>query len=205
LHKILSDLLIDLPFEGEIGKDSSSLLTYYGCTDVAEHSVKVANEARKIALKFGADGNNAYIAGCLHDVSNIFPNDRRIDVCNELGIEAIKEECVVPSLLHPKISKVMALEIFGIEDKDILSAIECHSTLKANAGMIDMILFVADKMSWDNIHNGAFVEDIMRGLDISLEHGAYAYLEFMFSRGENVKVYHPWAIEAYNYMKNKLK
>ena len=38
---------------------------------------------------------------------------------------------------------------FGIEDNEILSAIECHTTLKKNYSDIDLVLFVADKIKWD--------------------------------------------------------
>lgn len=37
-------------------------------------------------------------------------------------------------LLHQRISKIIAEERFGIDDAEILSAVECHTTLKKNAG-----------------------------------------------------------------------
>ncbi|SHI61351.1 HD domain-containing protein [Lutispora thermophila] len=101
----------------------------------------------KNAYNFGMDEHKAFVAGCLHDLCNLFSDDKKIAICNELGISILPEEHIDPSLLHSKISKVMAAELFSVEDKEALSAIECHSTLKANADIMDMILFVADKIS----------------------------------------------------------
>ena len=157
MHKIFSDLMNGVNFKGEVEKDSSSLLIFHGRAEVAKHCSKVAVEARRIADRFGININKAHMAGCLHDVSDVIPIDKRIYVCNELGIEVLQEECMVPSLLHSKISRMMASDMFGVKDIDILQAIECHSTLKDQAEEIDLILFIADKVSWDRIHNEDFI------------------------------------------------
>ena len=42
-------------------------------------------------------------------------------------------------LLHQKISKIITREYFDINDQDILDAVECHTTLKQNAGIYDKV------------------------------------------------------------------
>lgn len=205
MSKVLSDLMIGIKVTGDIQKDMVELFNFYEHQDIAEHSIKVAYEARKLSYKFGVDEHKAFVAGCLHDLGNLFSNDKKITVCNEFGINILPEEYIAPSLLHSKISKVMAVELFSVEDKEVLSAIECHTTLKANAGMLDMILFVADKISWDNIHNQFFVKDIFNGLEKSLEQGAFAYLKYLYANRQNMKVFHSWTLEAYNDLLAKLK
>jgi HD superfamily phosphohydrolase YqeK len=37
-------------------------------------------------------------------------------------------------------------EYLGI---DILDSISCHTTLKANPAKLDMLLFISDKIKWD--------------------------------------------------------
>lgn len=205
MNQVLSDLMIGIKVTGDIQKDMVELFSFHGHQDIAEHSIKVAYEARKLACKFGVDEHKAFVAGCLHDLGNLFSNDKKITICNEFGINILPEEYIAPSLLHSKISKVMAVEMFSVEDKEVLSAIECHSTLKANAGMLDMTLFVADKISWDNIHNQFFIEDIFNGLEKSLERGVFAYLKYLYINGKDMKVFHPWTLEAYNDLLAKLE
>jgi len=48
----------------------------------------------------------------------------------------------------------------GIE---VLNAIECHSTLRENANKIDLILFIADKLSWDSADCEPILYGINRG------------------------------------------
>jgi len=202
LHKILTNLIDGFKITGEIEKDVCSLLRERECNEIADHTIKVASGASKIALDYGVNAESAYIAGMLHDIGNIVPYDKRVHFCNELGIEIIEEEKLNPALLHPKISSSIARGIFSIEE-DICNAIEYHSTLKANAGKLDLVLFVADKLSWDSIHYKDFIDEMMEGLDVSLECAAFIYLRHMCSHKDILL--HPRTIEAYSYLEGICK
>lgn len=54
-----------------------------------------------------------------------------------------------PMIIHQKLSRVIAKEIFKVEDEEILNAICCHTTLRKHATKMDLVLFVADKIEWD--------------------------------------------------------
>ncbi len=47
---------------------------------------------KKIAEKFHVDKEKAAIAGYLHDISGIFPNEERIAVAEEFGVEIVEAE-----------------------------------------------------------------------------------------------------------------
>lgn len=205
MNQVLLDLMIGIKVTGDIQKDMVELFSFHEHQNIEDHSIKVAYEARKFACKFGVDKHKGFVAGCLHDLGNLFSNDKKNTICNKLGINILPEEYIAPSLLHSKISKVMAMEMFYVEDKDILSAIECHSTLKGNAGILDMVLFIADKISWDNIHNQIFIEDVFDGLEESLERGAFAYLKYLYVNRNNMLVFCTWTSEAYNDLLAKLE
>ena len=108
----------------------------------------MANEAKKIAEKFHVDKEKAAIAGYLHDISGIFQT-RRIAVAEEFGVAIVEAERKFPMIIHQKLSRVIAKEIFKIEDEEILNAICCHTTLRKHATKMDLVLFVADKIEWD--------------------------------------------------------
>jgi HD superfamily phosphohydrolase YqeK len=44
---------------------------------------------------------------------------------------------------------VIAAQVFGVTDAGVLGAIGCHTTLRASASALDMAVFVADKIAWD--------------------------------------------------------
>jgi predicted HD superfamily hydrolase involved in NAD metabolism len=202
LHKVLADFINKVDMTGDLEKDVCSILIENQCNEVEEHTRKVADLAKKLAAKFGLSTEAAYIAGLLHDIGNIVPNTERVHFCDELGIEVIEAEKNNPGLLHSKISRYNAQEVFGIEE-DICNAIECHSTLRANAERLDLVLFAADKLSWDSIHNQDFIDEMMKKLEVSLEHAAFVYLNY--TCGSKDVVLHPRTIEAYKYFEGICK
>ncbi|URZ04355.1 HD domain-containing protein [Clostridium felsineum] len=187
-------------FTGNIKEDSQKLLKAYGQYLVAEHSIRVAKEARIIAKQYGENENEVEIAGLLHDISGIYENKERLLVAEKLQLNIVEEEKVLPLILHQKISRVMAKDLFQIKNKKILSAIECHTTLKKNASKMDMILFIADKIKWDQKGIPPYFQKVQSELKISLEKGALCYIEEAI---KNVQVIHPWLKEAYEDLKVK--
>lgn len=75
---------------------------------IAVHSLWVAQKAKILARRYGADENLAEAAGLLHDIGGVYPNDKRIEVCNMLDLDILPEEEELPLILHQKISAVMA-------------------------------------------------------------------------------------------------
>lgn len=149
-----------------------------------------------------ADPEAAEIAGWLHDISAVFPNQERIAVARELGVEVLPEEEMFPMIIHQKISKVMARDIFMVTDQEILDAIGCHTTLRARSTLLDKILFVADKIAWDQAGTPPYIEDLMFNLEKSLTQGAFSYISYLWERKDALKVIHPWLKEAYEDLAN---
>lgn len=70
--------------------------------------------AKALAKQYGVDENLAEIAGLLHDIGGVYPNDKRVEISNLLKLNVLPEEEEVPLILHQKISGVMAQHIFNI-------------------------------------------------------------------------------------------
>lgn len=200
MKEYFKNIIKGVKITDDIEKSSQELLLYHDLEEVAVHSLKVANEAKRIAKLFGLDVEASYIAGCLHDISKVIPNEKRVQVCKDLGIEVFEEEKICPSLLHQRLSMVISREVFGVADTRILSAIECHSTLRKGAKDIDLLLLVADKLQWDSEDNKVFRDKVISMLDLSLEKAAYEYLKHMLDNKENMEVVHPWIMEGYSYL-----
>ncbi|WP_417637910.1 bis(5'-nucleosyl)-tetraphosphatase (symmetrical) YqeK [Enterococcus faecalis] len=163
--------------------------TYYHCMEVGEY-------AYQLGEKYLTSPEKVSIAGYLHDISAIYPNNQRISVAQKYGIELNEAEMDFPMIIHQKISKSIAKMDFGIEDNEILSAIECHTTLKKNYSDIDLVLFVADKIKWDQEGKPPYLDGLLQALNCSLENAAYFYIDYILKH--DIKVVHPWLWDAYN-------
>ncbi|HDR7448887.1 MULTISPECIES: bis(5'-nucleosyl)-tetraphosphatase (symmetrical) YqeK [Bacillus] len=186
---------------GKIEHSIKEFLLKYDKEFTYHHSIRVANEARKIAIMFHENEEKAEIAGYLHDISAIFPNEDRIKVAEAVGIEILQEERKFPMIIHQKLSRVIAREIFKVEDEEILGAICCHTTLRKHATKMDLVLFVADKIEWDQNGTPSYLVGIKNGLEKSLEHAAFVYISYLWERKDTLKVIHPWLEEAYWHLK----
>ncbi|EGO8941582.1 HD domain-containing protein [Enterococcus faecalis] len=163
--------------------------TYYHCMEVGEY-------AYQLGEKYLTSPEKVSIAGYLHDISAVYPNNQRINVAQKYGIELNEAEMAFPMIIHQKISKSIAKMDFGIEDNEILSAIECHTTLKKNYSDIDLVLFVADKIKWDQEGKPPYLDGLLQALNCSLENAAYFYIDYILKH--DIKVVHPWLWDAYN-------
>ena len=108
------------------------------------HSVGVAGTAASMAMKYGEDIFKAQVAGILHDCAKCYDDDELISQCFKNGIEVTEFERDHGFLLHAKYGAYMARTKYGIEDKEIQSAIFYHTTGKPGMTVLEKIIFVAD-------------------------------------------------------------
>lgn len=191
--------------EGAIPLRAHNFLKHHGYAHTFEHSQRVAARSVLIARRFSRHAGCCRIAAYLHDISAVIPNDRRLPLAQLLSLDVLPEEESAPMLLHQKISRVMASAIFGIRRQDILSAIGCHTTLKSGANTIDLVLFVADKIAWDQPGRPHYASQMIKALDVSLERSALVYLEHLWKNRFSLPgPLHPWAIAAREEIKAQL-
>ncbi|MFC4737163.1 bis(5'-nucleosyl)-tetraphosphatase (symmetrical) YqeK [Bacillus daqingensis] len=190
---------------GDLENDIVSFLHQHDCHATADHSLQVAKAAESLAYQFHADPVQAKTAALLHDCSAVIPNKDKIAVAKELHLPIYEEEKQFPMVIHQRLSNVMGSELFHVKEAAILNAVECHTTLKKEASILDEILFVADKLEWDQKGKPPYLDELTLQLEHSLSHAAFAYLDFMWSKRHTLKVIHPWLKEAHQDLKAKLK
>ena len=65
-------------------------------------------------------------------------------LCEKHNIQMTETERRNPFLLHAKLGAFLAMEQYGVNDKEIISAILNHTTGKPNMSLLDKIVYVAD-------------------------------------------------------------
>ncbi|SMF79953.1 putative HD superfamily hydrolase of NAD metabolism [Paenibacillus uliginis N3/975] len=205
MQAILKELTRNMNFTHDLKQDIQLFLISNHCPKTAEHCMEVGTEARRVATLFNADPDEAEIGGWLHDISAVIPNNERIAAAKELQIDILAEEEAFPMIIHQKISKVMAKEIFKITNAEILDAVGCHTTLRRNSSKLDQVLFVADKIAWDQSGIPPYIQELHRNLEVSLTYGAFSYINYLWERKESLKVIHPWLRDAYEELNDLLK
>ena len=110
-----------------------------------EHSVRVAETARMLALRFNLNADKAYIAGLLHDCAKDMNVDKLIATAIELGIEINEVQRQKPlKFLHPQIGAYIAKNQYGVNDKEILQAIRYHHEGSLDMTVFDKIIALSD-------------------------------------------------------------
>jgi len=139
------------------------------------------------------------------NISVIVPNEYRVEAAGQIGIKLFKEESEFPMIIHQKLSKEFARLYFGISDEDILDAISCHTTLRSNPSKLDMIIFLADKISWNQEGTPPYLDTVLQGLETSLESGTRNFINYLMDNKKELRVIHPWLIEAHVFMNRDLQ
>ena len=189
------------PLSGDIRTDVKNILLINGKSKTYIHVANVADRNALISKTYDLDHDKCVIAGLLHDISAIIKPEDMLKYAYENHLEVCGAERKYPFLLHQRLSKICAVEYFNISDEEILSAIECHTTLKKCPTKYEMSLFIADKLAWDKGGIPPFYEEVNAALDISLEAACYKYMEYMVENDMILCPHDNW-IEAYEQLKN---
>lgn len=110
------------------------------------HSVRVARSAENLARRHGVDTGKARLAGMLHDLARLYSAERLLSESKVRGLHVTDREREHPVLLHARLGAVLAQELFGIEDVEVLSAIEKHTTGAEEMSPLDCVIYLADSL-----------------------------------------------------------
>jgi predicted HD superfamily hydrolase involved in NAD metabolism len=110
------------------------------------HSVRVARCAENLARRHGVDPRKARLAGMLHDLARLYSAQRLLAESQSRGFEISAREREHPVLLHARLGAALSRELFGMEDREVLSAIEKHTTGAVHMSPLDCVVYLADSL-----------------------------------------------------------
>ena len=143
------------------------------------HVLGCRDTAVELAKHWGADPTDAARAGILHDITKAIDGPLQLTLCEAYGKILSDFSRKYPKTLHALTGSLVAERIFG-ENEAVVSAIEHHTTGKANMNLLEMIIYVADYMEPNRDFPGveklrelAFTDiqaALKLGLEMTLEH-----------------------------------
>ncbi|MDO4568639.1 MAG: nicotinate-nucleotide adenylyltransferase [Clostridia bacterium] len=107
------------------------------------HSIGTAYTSVEMAAVFGVDGHKARVAGLLHDCAKLPAHGAQFELAREYGMDEALE--LPRGVLHAPLSAKRARSMYAVDDAEILSAIEFHTTGRANMSALEKVVLVADK------------------------------------------------------------
>lgn len=110
------------------------------------HTLAVADTARHLAMLHHADVEKAEIAGLLHDCTKCLPLKDMQRIARDNHLTADDSILESGALLHSVTGAHVANTEYGVADEEILNAIRCHTTGKPGMNLIDMAVYLADKI-----------------------------------------------------------
>lgn len=161
------------------------------------HSLNVADEAKKLAEKYGADAEKAYICGLLHDAVKNCPEEEQLKLIREAGIELPPVEADNPKLWHAPAGAAFMRDVIGIKDEDMFNALMYHTTARAGMSILEKTIYIADYISADRDYPG--VEDMRKwayeDIDKAVLEGTKYSLSDLLKQNREINKN---TIEAYN-------
>ncbi|WP_040210747.1 bis(5'-nucleosyl)-tetraphosphatase (symmetrical) YqeK [Clostridium polynesiense] len=108
------------------------------------HILGVVETSQSLADRYGADRDKAALAAYIHDAAKHLPGDKLIKLIEDKGFKLTSEDKAMPQLLHGPAGAIIAEELMGIKDREVLDAARYHTTGKENMNLLEKIVYIAD-------------------------------------------------------------
>lgn len=167
------------------------------------HSLCVADEAVRLAEKYGADTQKAYLAGLLHDITKNATSEEHLQIFSQFGIILNGVEKNAQKLWHAISGACYIEHILKISVPEIIDAVRYHTTAKANMSLLSKILYLADFTSLDRDYDD--VEVIREKVNKSLNDAFIYALQYSITDlVDNKRAVHLDTLSAFNEAVNSL-
>lgn len=170
-----------------------------------EHSIRVALAAAKKALSLGVSEKKAVTAALFHDCAKNLTMDSPL--LQGFSLPKGISTPVPPPVLHQFTGAYAAEYAFGVKDAEVLDAIRYHTSGRAEMGLLEQLIFLADMVEDGRVYEG--VEHLRKlyyeetdGLDFTMYVALQETLRHL--ERKNSEIY-PLTKEAYEYFAKKLE
>lgn len=159
------------------------------------HTLRVAECAAKLAEKYGADKEKAYIAGLLHDITKEESLENQLKTADKYGIILDASFLASPQLIHPITGAEVAKSLGA--DEDVVCAVREHTLGSTNMSTLSKCVWLADLIEPGRNFTG--VDEIrllaQNDLNVAIIAAMDRTVKYLEKTGETI---HPGLKEARN-------
>ena len=167
------------------------------------HCLGVEKAARELAERFGLDVEKAGLAGLLHDYAKKVSDEEFLVLIDKYQLDPELKNWG-NNVWHGMVGIYKIQEDLGIEDAEILRAIEIHTVGSGTMSELDKVVYVADYIE----HNRDFPgvdnarELAQRSLNLAVAYETARTVEHLAHKGKPI---YPQTLETYNAFVGYLK
>jgi len=163
------------------------------------HVLGVVDTAIRLAKINKVDEKKAEIAALAHDIAKNMTIYELKDILDKNNIELSYDEEKNQELWHSMVGPIVAKEIFGIEDEEILSAMRWHTTGKENMSKLDKVIYMADMIEPNRNFKGVdnLRRETFKDLDNGVLQGLNHTIKYLLNKGVAIDIN---SIKARNYL-----
>lgn len=161
----------------------------------------VSGLAGELAARWGADPVEAELAGFLHDVARAQTPARLLALAGELGVPVNPVEAEAPILLHGPVGSLQAQQQHGWVTPAMAQAIRWHSTGRWGMGLLEKVVFLADKLEPGKNGHYRGLEDLSALARTDLDAAILRYLDWLVNHLlERGQLVHTATLDAHNWI-----
>ncbi|MBS4535852.1 bis(5'-nucleosyl)-tetraphosphatase (symmetrical) YqeK [Clostridium sp. D2Q-14] len=124
------------------------------------HTLRVVDIAKRLALVYRIDEKKVELAALLHDCGKYKDIDVLLKKVEEFGIILDIISKNNHHLIHSHLGAEIAKKKYDIVDEDILNAIKYHTTGRRDMSILEKVIFIADYIEPERDFDG--IEDIRK-------------------------------------------
>ena len=164
-----------------------------------QHSISVMETAVSLANHYKVDEEKAKLAGLTHDCAKNLKNLEVNDLLEKNGYNIDRMFKKSSNVMHGLAGSIIAKDVMGISDEDVLNAIAYHTTGRTNMSILEKIIYIADYVEPLRNFNG--VENLRTLAYENLEEALLLCfnntIKYVIDKGELI---HKDTIEARNFI-----
>lgn len=164
-----------------------------------EHSLSVRDTAVKMAEFYKADMEKARLAGLVHDCAKDKSGEELMSLAAKGGYHLNDVVRSAPKLLHGCVGAIIARDVMGIDDEEVLDAVRYHTTGRKGMSTLEKIIYIADYVEPLRIFPGVdkMRQQVYVNLDETLIYAFDSTIKYIIEKGQAI---HPDSIEGRNYV-----
>lgn len=160
------------------------------------HTLRVVDTARNLALQFNGPMDEVELAAMLHDYAK---NRKKEELKRWILNTRLPKDLLHHhhELWHGPVGSLLIERELGITNKHIQSAVHYHTTGKANMNLIEQIVFLADYI--EPARNFPGVDEVRKAAESDLVHAIWLAIRntMMYLIQRNEQIYSD-TLQAYN-------